>query len=290
MPEAAVIFDMPAARVDEVNNDIFAVEQRATEQRVAGGSLELADGISAAGTPRENAIRNEAWGFSPDPMDMAIKHHSISLEVDDFNAAIAAIGRLPGHSIHSSQHSFDDRHSYNAARSVRAADYERTKEELRLLGKVMHDHTSAQIVFNDIIDLSARIRAKEVEIARLYELLERSDTVTAMVQIARQLDSGNSELDNLRSQRGNLERGIADATISIHIFERPPEPRYEPAFSFGERLRNSFISSLNFTFGFIDGTAIFVSSIGFPLLIIGVIGFVVYIYVRRRGRENEQES
>jgi len=233
-----------------------------------------------------------AVSYSIQPIEQAIKHYNISIEVEDFNATLTAIGHLPGYNTNSNTHDGGGLYkNYNATRLVSESNYEWLKSELKSLGKVASVSESAQMVFADIVDTDARIRAKEVEMSRLFELLGQSDSVNSMVQITRQLEVNGNVLDSLRSRKLGYERGVADATVNMHIFHHDLAPQYTPIESFGERLRASFTLSLNATFKFIENAAVLITSIVFPLLTLGFIFFIVYLIrsasKRWRRRKNE---
>jgi len=296
--EADIVMDAGIARAEQlrgqpqdVGADMPMLARRYDESEIVDDDHEeINSGIQS--TTMHFAMNDEPVttdsdsiiSYSIQPMEQAIKHYSISIEVDDFNAALTAIGRLPGYNTNSTTYGGGGLYmNYNATRLVGETNYEWIKSELKSLGKVASDSESAQMVFADIVDTEARIRAKEVEMSRLFELLEQSDSVNSMVQITRQLEANGNVLESLRSRKLGYERGVADATVAMHIFSRGPAPQYALIESFGERLKASFTLSINITFKFIENAAVFITSIVFPLLALGFVFFIVYL-IRRAGK------
>lgn len=308
----AVVYDSPETPVatsvilpeTTISSAADAIEMEDAEWFVQGRieAFELADEVnverqvaypsmSAFSVPFEEQILEDAGAVmlsGGSSAERAIKHYNISIDVEDFDAAVALIGFMPGYNTGSNMHDYGDSsfRSYDVTRRVEIREYEWLKSELRALGKVTSDIESAQMVYADMIDIEARIRAKEVEQERLFELLERSESVSAMVQITRQLESSGNALDHLRSQKLRYEYGVEGATVHINISHYDMTPQYKTIESFGERLSASFVLSLNMTFGFIEGAAVFISAIGFPLFLLCLVVFVIYlvrnVIIRRR--------
>ncbi|MCL2700029.1 MAG: zf-HC2 domain-containing protein, partial [Defluviitaleaceae bacterium] len=118
----------PVAAPDMMTGAVTDIsEDRPVAERIIQSVSQEAQGTINFRQEREEHA--SAWSAgsagSVQPTEQAIRYHDISIETDDFDMAIAAMAFMPGRNINSNIRGSDDWRSFNATRSVNAADYER---------------------------------------------------------------------------------------------------------------------------------------------------------------------
>ena len=131
-------------------------------------------------------------------------------------------------------------------------------------------------------DLDARIRALEVSIARLQELMGAATSTADLLEAERALTERQSDLDSLRAQRTYLGEQVALGTISLSLLSREAAPSPEPGGFWGGVVRGwtALVTTLNTA---IEVLGALVPWALFAALVAGLVLLVVRIRRRRTG-------
>ncbi|PKB77852.1 MAG: hypothetical protein BZY88_20590 [SAR202 cluster bacterium Io17-Chloro-G9] len=100
-------------------------------------------------------------------------------------------------------------------------------ERIEVLGEVQSKNLGSEDVTEQFIDLEARLKSSIREEESLLSLLERSETVSDVLNIERELARVRSEIERFQGQLNFLESRVALATISVSLFP-PQKPVSEP--------------------------------------------------------------
>ncbi len=102
-------------------------------------------------------------------------------------------------------------------------------ERLADIGEVVDSSLSSTEVTAQARDLDARIRALQISITRLEDLLTRSGTVADIVAAEQVLTDRQSQLEQLQSQRAALAEQVALSTITINLYPDGSVPADPPS-------------------------------------------------------------
>ena len=111
---------------------------------------------------------------------------------------------------------------------VPANDLTTTLARLKDIGDVGQITLSSQDVTADSQDLDARIKALQISVARLEDLLARATTSAELVSAEDALTQRQSNLETLQSQRARLAEQVALSTLEIDLSAPGSAPAATP--------------------------------------------------------------
>ena len=158
---------------------------------------------------------------------------------------------------------------------VPAGRFDDAFEALNDVGNVLTQHSSADDVSAQHVDLEARVAALQASVERLTELMSGAASTGELIEAEAALSERQQELDGLRAQLETLEDQVAHATISVTLGTEPTALPGGPT-NFWEGLLAGFGS-----LGTAGSGALVVFGILLPwLLVSGVIALGVVWLVR----------
>jgi len=147
------------------------------------------------------------------------------------------------------------------------------EEEIGSLGTVQAQSSSASDVTEQAIDMKARLKNLRAEEARLRSFLSRTNKVSELLEVERELARVRGEIESMDAQLTYLERQAARATLVVTLSE--PAPVVQPeGTSWG--LREAVTRGIQAT------VALFATlvTVAIPLLVFGGLLLVIYVPVR----------
>ena len=120
-----------------------------------------------------------------------------------------------------------DASAYLVAR-IPADQVSATLDELAGIGEVVDRSLSSTEVTAQARDLDARVRALQISIGRLEDLLQRSGSVSDVVAAEQVLTDRQSQLEQLQSERAALAEQVALSTIRIQLWADGSVPSEAP--------------------------------------------------------------
>jgi TolA-binding protein len=192
-----------------------------------------------------------------------ITEGSIQLTVDDPRAAAQEAALLVEHvgghvQERTEQAGSGEGDGGSATLTVRVPSTELTRvlQQLEQLGTV----ESVEIMSTDVTaqgqDLDARVRALQLSVTRLEDLLARAQTTTELVAAEQTLTERQAELESLQSQRARLADRVEMSTVRLMLWTDGAAPEVAPA---------GFLGGLR------TGWDSLVTAIGAALLVAGVL-------------------
>ena len=95
--------------------------------------------------------------------------------------------------------------------------------QLRALGRVTEDSQNAEDVTATVVDLDVRLANGRVTEKRLSQvLLNRTGSVTDVLEVEREVARVRTEIEQLEAQRTQLDRRIEYGTVTLEIVEEQP--------------------------------------------------------------------
>lgn len=167
---------------------------------------------------------------------------------------------------------------------VPASEVTGTLEHLETLGAIEDVSLSQQDVTMQVNDLDARIRARELSVERMLDLLSRAQTTDEVMTAEQMLTDRQSELESLLSEQTVLADQVAMSSLRVSIWEPdavPPEAEEPPTGFFGGLVTgwNAFVSALQVT--------LLVIGVLLPWLVMAAGVAAVVVSIRRRNKRRQ---
>ncbi|GIG28281.1 hypothetical protein Cma02nite_08810 [Cellulomonas marina] len=192
----------------------------------AGGGSEMAEAAPPAGdgSGAAPAADEAAPGTDTQESRQVVQTGEVRMTAEDPVAAADDVAAL----VEGTGGRVDDRYVVtdrgeeapaSAALTVRVPAEDLTAVLTRLdeVGEVVEQQVQARDVTGTAQDLDARIRALEVSVARMEDLLARATTSTDLVTAEDALTDRQSRLEELRAQRARLAEEVALSTLVVAI-------------------------------------------------------------------------
>ncbi len=249
-----------------------------SETTAANGALASENGsVSAAPTQRK-------WIITMD----------ISAETEDLDALLEALrdeidslgGYVEGQNIHNGS-AYASRRYRSASLTVRipAADVDKFADNMAGLANVVRSNKNLEDITLTYVSTESRVKALQVEEARLLELMEQAETMADLLEIEARLTNVRYELENHASRLKVYDNQVDYATIYLNLEE---VQEYTPVAerTVWQRITEGFSGSLKGLWE--DLTDIFVWVIvSLPYLLVWaavITGAILLIRKLRRGK------
>ncbi len=249
--------------------------------------MDAASGGAVAGSP-EKAADGLGSEVTADADRQVVVTGKVSLSVDDPIVAVAEVARLvesTGGRIQeryeTAAHEGGSPASASVVARIPADQVTPTLDRLAAIGEVLDSALSSTEVTAQARDLDARIRALQISITRLEDLLTRSGTVADIVAAEQVLTDRQSQLEQLQSQRAALAEQVAMSTITIMIWPKDSVPE-EPPTGFVAGLRSGWNALVTTV-----GNVLTVLGVLVPWLAVAGLLLAVAVPVTRRLRRRD---
>jgi hypothetical protein len=164
---------------------------------------------------------------------------------------------------------------------VPAAEFERTLDRLRDLGREQRLEIHGQDVTGAVTDLEARLRNLRAQEAVLLELMGRATTIGDSIAVQQQLSQIQEQIEQLEGQRRTLADQTSFATIAVSIVPKgAPVAPTEARGGFD----NAWDDAVDALVAVTGGMLVVVGAL-LPFLVLGGAGLLVWrLVVRHRRR------
>jgi hypothetical protein len=157
-------------------------------------------------------------------------------------------------------------------------------DALDQIGEVDHLDLASDDVTAASQDLDARIRAMQLSVARMEDLLSRASTQADIISAESTLTERQASLEQLQSERARMAEQVALSTLRVSIWTAPereaaPEPAPEPRSGFLGGLESGWEALVT-----VLGGVVLVLGVLLPWLLTGGVVGVAYLAVARAVR------
>lgn len=160
-----------------------------------------------------------------------IRQASLSVEVEDVAAAVAQargiVESLGGFVEQMSRSGDVERQRATMTLRVPQGQFFSALDRIEGLGEVQSEQVGSEDVTEEFIDLEARLKSAQREEESLLSLLERTESVTEILTVERELTRVRSEIERLQGRLNFLERRVDLATIVVSL-SPPAQVTSEP--------------------------------------------------------------
>ncbi|MDO8121186.1 DUF4349 domain-containing protein [Isoptericola sp. b490] len=253
---------------------------------VAGESGSRADGGAAPAKPAGTADTSAGQPAQAPAGDrQMIVTGFVTVVVDDpiekASRVVTAVERRGGYVSARDQQSAGEGRKPYAQITVRvpATRLSEVLDDLSTLGTVEESRLESVEVTAQARDLDARIAATKISIARLQGLLERSATLSDIVEAEQVLTDRQTQLEQLQSQRSALADQVAMSTLTVNLYTDAAVPD-EPPSGFLSGLAAGWKALVAFGTGALSVTGVLLPW----LAVLGVLILALWPAVRRARR------
>ena len=249
----------------------------ARSSTVGGGAG--AKSVSDAAAPG-TAGATSPTGAVPSVDAKVVKRATIDLRVSGRAlerrfASVSNLAELLGGFVQSSDRSGD---VATITLRVPAAQFGPAVTRLVALGHVTARSERGDDVTSQFVDLDARIRNLTAQEAVLQDLMGRASTVADTIAVQQQLSDTRGQIEQLTGQRNLLDGEASFATVTVTLRGSAAAARPEPDRS---SLARAWHDALGVTVAILAGSIVVLGAV-VPLGLLGAVGFLTWILVRRR--------
>lgn len=165
---------------------------------------------------------------------------------------------------------------------IPAREFDAANSEIRALGTLRSESLSADDVTEEYVDLQAQRSALANQLAQYNRIMEKAENVSDILEVQVQIERVQVQIDRIDGRLKYLDSRVDYSTITVTLEE--PEP-------VGGRDDFSVVSVINESIaGFLAvaaGLVILIIS-AIPLLILGVILYLIYLLWKGRKRTEQK--
>ena len=261
-----------------------------TGESVDGGNP--VPGATAAPAP-EAADRDGTAGSVVDatrPELLIIKTGSLELQVEAVDAAVSAaeakITALGGYVAGSEQIGEGEQVSATITYRIPADQWGAALKALRELAiKVVVERTGTEDVTGQVVDLRARIANLQATERALQGIMTQATKIADVLAVQAELTQVRGQIEEATAQKQHLEQQAAYSTLSVRFGLQPEaaitvaQDKFDP----GAEVDRATANLVEILQG-LATAGIWFGIVWLPiLLVLGLIGLVVVVVVRRRG-------
>lgn len=227
-------------------NELFVAESmpQASEAPQAAAGAAEDQGRSAAELPasERKLIKNANLYIETQTFDDAVEQLSARATGAGGYVQTLNVSGLP----------LDENNPGNYGRSaymdvrIPAEQLEAFLAQARTYGKVVDSSQGGSDVTQVYEDLTARLNSYTVQRDRLLAIMEKADKVEDLILLESELSRVQYEIESYTRQITDIDRRVAESTVTINLTEVRSATRVRPADpSLGGRIREGFIATIN---------------------------------------------
>lgn len=252
-----------------------------TDQAVVdtGKGIEGTKGFSAINT-------GESWDRK------VIYKGNLTMEVPDYTAAQTEINNLvalaSGYILQFSENQSTVEKSGNYVIKVPAngfSSFIRDLEKIKTVSDIRHN-IQGQDVAEEYVDLSSRLKAKQVVEARLLAFMEKAVKTDELLSFSNELGNVQETIEQIKGRMRFLDQNVSMSTVEIRLYEQGVA-KINPVIgdSTLEKIKHALASSLHALRVIAQGLIVFVAALLPVLIVMAIIGTPLIITLKKRARK-----
>jgi hypothetical protein len=166
-------------------------------------------------------------------------------------------------------------------------------DELNVMSHKVHNQTiDGQDVTEEFVDLTSRLKSKQVVEQRLLKFLSEAKKTEDLLKISADLGRIQEEIEQIKGRVNYLQNHVSLSTIHISMFENKViVPTIEEnELNTLEKTRKQFINSIQFIINLSSGIFIFLIGNSPILFLLGSLVVAVIFWVKRNRSRNKNSS
>ena len=228
---------------------------------------------SSGNTPQKDSV-------SPSDQKI-IRTGDISLEVTDVQQTSEEIrkivettdGIVQSSSVNAGQ---NDQYSGTVTIRIPFAKFDEVLNKVKVLGKLTSSSISSQDVTEEYIDLTAQKTALENQLAQYNRIMTQAVNVSEILGVQREIERVQVELDRITGRMKYMDNRVSFSTLTIRLSEPP-----QVVTSTGYSIASVISEGISGFTGTVVWLIIVIMTL-LPILIVGIMGYVVYQRIQKR--------
>ncbi|MBE4908904.1 DUF4349 domain-containing protein [Bacillus luteolus] len=277
---------------ESTENSKTSMDMATSEEAPAEAKMEqnrLADGKNKGVTDSNKSNQQSR---------MVIYHADLQLEVKDYKSVHSKIellvNEMNGYIVESNvynhgENQMEGRLTVRVPESLFNSFISQVGE---MSEKVNHQNITGQDVTEEYVDLGSRLKSKEVVEERLLQFMRDAKETKDLLQISSDLAVVQEEIEQIKGRMNYLENQANLSTVSMTLYENKViVPEIDGSgLNTWDKTKKQFMDSINFILGAVSGFFVFLIGNSPILLLLGLLGFVVYLFMRKMARQKIREE
>lgn len=267
-----------------------------TNEIAREGDKSANTGISESAGDQQEKSQKENAESEKDKIDAVdrkvIYTANLVIEVKDFQGSLDDIqdqvSARGGYIVESTMYGDEEEGSKGGQITARIPQ-DKFREFIQLVEEgssdVRESSISGQDVTEEYIDLESRLKSKHVVEKRLLSFMEQAEKTEDLLTISEDLAKVQGEIEEITGRMKYLQNKADLATVTIQMQEN--NVTISDELNTWEKTKQQFLRSINFLINTFSGLIVFVIG-NLPILIVlGLVGLVVFLIVKK-SRKNDQ--
>lgn len=289
-----------AAQMDAPRAESQRADAPATQAQAASDLKgKAADSLTAEPQPdsKQAAITvmpaigsDEAAGFNR----KLIYRANLVMPVDDYGKAQTALRDLVtlsgAYILQFSENANTGERGGTYTIKVAASGFVSLLDGLEKISPSLQRNVQGQDVTEEYVDLSSRLKAKQLVETRLLGFMEKASKTDDLLAFSNELSKVQETIEQIKGRMRYLDQNVAYSTIEIRMYQQTDKKPLLPdpsKLSLNERIQKAWNSSLNVLVAVLQGILVFLAA-AFPIIVIALlIGIPIWVYRRKRNKQLE---
>ncbi|MZQ81844.1 DUF4349 domain-containing protein [Paenibacillus sp. 5J-6] len=173
---------------------------------------------------------------------------------------------------------------------VAASGFVSLLDGLEKISPSLQRNVQGQDVTEEYVDLSSRLKAKQLVETRLLGFMEKASKTDDLLAFSNELSKVQETIEQIKGRMRYLDQNVAYSTIEIRMYQQTDKKPLlsDPSkLSLNERIQKAWNSSLNVLVAVLQGILVFLAA-AFPIIVIALlIGIPIWVYRRKRNKQLE---
>jgi hypothetical protein len=256
------------------------VTEKGTAVPAAGTDTKSTKGFSV------NTSASESWDRK------VIFKGNLTMEVPDYAAAQTEINNLVtlagGYILQFSENQSTAENSGNYVIKVPAngfSSFIRDLEKIKTVSDIRHN-IQGQDVSEEYVDLSSRLKAKQVVEARLLAFMEKAVKTDELLAFSNELGNVQEAIEQIKGRMRYLDQNVSMSTVEIRLYEQGvTKLKVAVGDSTLEKTKHALTSSIHALKVIAQGLIVFVAAVLPILIVLAIIGIPLIFTLRKRARK-----
>jgi hypothetical protein len=266
--------------VNEAMTVAGAASDKAADIAVPAAGASTTKGFSAS------TIATESWDRK------VIFKGNLTMEVPDYSAAQTEINNLVtlagGYILQFSENQSTAEKSGNYVIKVPAngfSSFIRDLEKIKTVSDIRHN-IQGQDVSEEYVDLSSRLKAKQVVETRLLAFMEKAAKTADLLSFSNELGNVQEAIEQIKGRMRFLDQNVSMSTVEIRLYEQgTAKLKVAVGDSTLEKTKHALASSIHALKVIAQGLIIFVAAVLPVLIVLAIIGIPLIVFLRKRARK-----